>query len=169
MLTIKKPPRLEPETYETVWIGDDAVDAAASDADRWCETGDAAFLVRRPDAEAATIVFRALTDREVSVLPRAEDDLGVHPLWFLETARYGVVSVRGMGLRRRRHAGVVGLSDESLDALSEHRHPIPLALALWSMHASGERPEAAPIECSLAEWLGVQILARTFRGRRRGV
>jgi len=166
VLKIKGPARLEPETYETIWIGDDAVDAAASDADRWCETGDPVYLVLRTDAEAATIAYRPLTDREVSVLPRSEDDLGVHPLWFLEAARYGVISVRGVGLRRRRHSGVVGLSDDSLDALAAHRHPIPLALALWSLHSTGERPASVPIECSLAEWIGVRVLAATFRGRR---
>jgi hypothetical protein len=168
MLKIKAAPRLEPEALETAWIGDDAIDLSASDIDRWCETGDPSVLVARAGGEIARIRYRALTDREVAMLPRSDgDDHGLHPQWFLEAARYGIVSVDGISLRRRRSGGVVGLADASLDMLAAQYAPIPLVLALWAIHGDGPRPDSAErISVSLAEWLGVRVLAETFRARR---
>jgi len=171
----KAAPRLDPEVHETAWVGDDAIDREASDVNGWCETADHTRLKALPGKgdDLSIIRYRGLTDREVALLPRGEEAGSVHPLWFVEAARYGIVSIKGVPLHRRRVGGVSGLSDATMDELMEMRDSLPVVLAsrvLLDDPSEVEAPEAPEnVETALPDWLGVHILGLTFRNRKRNV
>ena len=170
----KAAPKLDPEVHETAWVGDDAIDREASDVNGWCETAEVERLKCKPGKDDLSIIrYRGLTDREVALLPRSDEDGEVHPLWFVEATRYGVVSVKGLPLRRRRVGGVSGLDDATMDDLMKERDKLPVILAMRVLADepdSMERPkEPKSVNTALPDWLGIHILGLTFRNRKRNV
>jgi hypothetical protein len=170
-LTDKAPPRLENDVLTTWWLGDTAVDADASDVDLWCFSGDKKYLEAKPGEAPAEIKFRGLTSRELRMLPKPPQGEMVHPLYFVQAARFGVLSVGGIPVRRIDVGGVMALSDETIDQLDSITAEIPLAQAMGAI--SQEQPtgeeSATCVDVSLAEWLGIHVVARTFRVRGKGI
>jgi len=168
---------LEPRRYETIWIGDDAVDrdASAGALQRWTETGETDGLTMRSGIEPSPITYRALTTREVSQLPLLDGSGGAIVSLCYEAARYGLLAIRGLRLRYARHHGIRGLADASLDLLAEYHAEIPIMLlhARWlrgrgfelEPDPSGPADDAA-MTTDLAQWIGGLVLAATFRSGR---
>ena len=169
-MAIKPTPGLEVSTHETWWWGDDAIDheASAGQLSAWCETGDTSGLILRAGQRPSVVKLKTLTPPEVAQLPALDR---VVPACY-EAARFGLVSVEGLRLRRELRDGIPCLSVEALQSLSTYRAAIPAFRAHYAwMRAYGvditeqEMADAdAPFACDLAQWIGAQVLARTFRG-----
>jgi len=169
----RKAPELAPRTLETLWWGDEAVDREASDLDGWCRTADGSLLITKPGEKASKIVYRALTEREESALPISleGDPRGITARCY-EAARYGLVKISGESLLRRRNEhGLLGLSDATMDDVSEFRAELPLSRAFesWSdalgLENVKREEQAVVMETSLLVWLGIHVIAATFRAR----
>jgi len=169
-MALKKTPPLESTESTTYWWGDDAVDheASAGQLAHWCETGEPDGLVMRAGAKPAAIVLRPLGVREVGALPERAEVLACA----YQACRYGLVSIDGVRLRRMRSKdGLVGIIDVDLDALTLHQASIPGWLAMYAwLRASGfdipaeQQADAGELlRMDLAQWIGAQVLARTFR------
>ena len=168
---------LEPRRYETIWLGDDAVDrdASAGAVPHWAETGETDGLTMRSGIEPSPIVYRALTTRELSQLPLLDGSGGAIVSLCYEATRYGLLSIRGLRLRFAKHHGIRGLADASLDRLAEYHEEIPIMLlhARWlSCRGYELEPDPsgpaddAPMMTDLAQWIGGLVLAATFRAGR---
>lgn len=174
-LKIKRTPdHLEPDhRIETVWPGDEAVDAAGSDLVTWCRSGSTdgrTGLSIRPGSSPSIITWRPLGPRELMLVSEASGS-GSATAYPFEAARYGIVSVSGVDLRRERRGGLLGLSDASLDALAQEVALVPYLVAIEELHRAQGRPAATPAEttliwASIAEVVGVHILTASFRARR---
>ena len=175
-MALRPPPELTPETHETIWWGDDAVDREQSRPrlHHWCETGDTDGLVLVPGSDPSVISYRGLTTREVSQLPALDGSAASVMALAYEAARYGVVGVRGLPLARAQIRGVRGLTDAALDQLSALEADIPVMLAHYAwLRAMGVEMDDMPrdraeelLRTDLAQWIGARVLALTFRARR---
>lgn len=167
-------PEMRGTVYDTVWIGDENADLSASDINKWCATADPEFVKAVEGKKLAKIRYRALTEREEGMLPRGTPDEPKVERMCCEAARYGIVSIDGVALARSRIDRVLGLADSTLDELCEHKEPMPLSLAFrsWSSALGTDESDEPTkdqldhVSVSLPVWLGVHILAATFRARR---
>ncbi|MHC4644080.1 MAG: hypothetical protein ACYTBJ_01165 [Planctomycetota bacterium] len=164
----RKAPSVTADIIDTHWYGDEHIDPDASDVISWCRTAEADLLKPLPDKKLTLVRYRALTEREHSQLP-LEDGTGQALMArCYEACRYGLVSIEGEKLVRRKFpSGVVGLSDSTLDSLSDIRADIPFGVAIHQIYeAMGiklDDPDTTARETSLPIWLGGQILSATFR------
>jgi hypothetical protein len=122
----------DPQVRTTAWVGDEDADLDASDVEEWCASANPEALVSRPRGKLTRIRYRALTERELMALgPPTGDDLLV---WFVEAARYGLVSIDGEDLGRVSRKGLRQIDQKSTDDLCDIKAEIPLdaAIAQWS-------------------------------------
>lgn len=169
----KRPaPDLLSTRIDAHWWGDEAVDEAASDIRLWNRSGGTQGLVFRPGVEPVQIRYRGLTDPELYTIPiGATNEESVAR--FYEAAKIGLISVRGEDLRRIRVNGALRLTDESLVALCDVKAAVPFNETLCVLQEAqgapvemSEQARAALVEVSLPVWVGVHILAASFRARR---
>ena len=162
--------------YETVWIGDTAVDREATDVEQWLTTGEGYVLL--PQQKPSIIRYRGLTDREfLNVQTDSQDYLGN---MVTEIARYGVKSIEGQSLRKEKRGGIPCLTDDSLDALAAITEELPLGrhlnhlfrvtfellekrLGVELLSQIPEHDESEIGEVSLVSWLAALVAARSFR------
>jgi hypothetical protein len=162
-------PQLRSRILETAWWGDDALDQDASDLNEWCRTADIECLKPKAGERLDVIKYRGLSSTEQAQVPNAtEFDSGLFLAQCYQAVRYGLISITGFRLDRSRSRGLRGLTQASLDQLSDADffEKIPLGLAIRELY--GTEDDGAPIEdipTSLAVWLGVHILRETFRPR----
>lgn len=169
-MLVKPPPRqLEPEVVESVWPGDDAVDLSASDLVTWCREGGSAGLVMKPGKTPTVIRYRPLS---VQALNRVMSVWVGKEIGYLYTAfRHGLLGIKGERLSWERFGDVRGLSDSSLEELSEFKCELPVdVLSEALIRASTQQPPEREVSLELSptplpEALGYQILALTFRRR----
>ena len=168
----RRAPNLGPTQIDTLWFGDEAVDQKSSDLDNWCRTADPAHLVMKDGEKPVKIVFRPLTEREESALPITNegDPRGITARCY-EAARYGLMRVAGENLLRRRNEhGLMGLTDAVMDELTDIRADIPLGYAFdsWNdaLGIEGNRKDRPlNVDSSLVIWVGIHVIAATFRAK----
>lgn len=173
---------LQPKVLETAWLGDKAFDQERSNAAEWARTADLSFLAAREGLQPAILRYRALRDAEMQMMPSARDGEPFHPLWFREACRYGLVGITDPEdeIQLDRHRDSVGLwrvSDTQMDELDTCRARLPWGYALLALRDAKEDaqeeidPEAmealkgAALEVTLPHWVGLHVLAATFRAR----
>jgi len=180
MAKVRRTPRqLErPGPIEIVWPGPDldgnqAVDIGASDLIRWCRScGQEGLVMADDEVEPITVTIRPLGRRAMRIVSE-RNKAESHSSYLFEAARFGIVRVSGLELRRQRDGGVVGLTDEALDLLADELEAdIPFGAAIDELvHIRDGKPrkeaEYVPIPSDLAEVMGVHVLAATFRASRR--
>ena len=167
------PRALGDQRLDAVWPGDSAVDIDQSDVHQWARHGGTAGLVLIPGEEPDLIVYRPLSDQGLSHVVTAM--LAGSPNSYDEACRYGLVSIRGMRLRRGRpHGDIQGLEDETLAELGEIVCDLPFFEMIDEVQKSqggapitSEEASQDLIPTSLPKAIGALILAATFRRRRR--
>jgi hypothetical protein len=163
MLSDVKVESLSPEIYEAMWIGDPAVDRESTDIPHWIETGEGCVV--RPRETPSIIKWRGLNARELrNVSATSYGQYLVNKP--AELARYGIVSIKGEGLRYDRYGGVRGLSDETIDRLDNYVETLPSHILYRKFYKlmgyDVELPEREePV--SLLDWVGCLIASKTFR------
>jgi hypothetical protein len=167
----KEAPPLKAVIHETRWPGDDAIDVEASDLEAWSRTGDIDALVVRQGMTPAKIRYRGLTELEMSQVPWGET--GQSTMAFMQACRYGLMSITEETLTRNARHGISGLSTNTLEDLINAVAEIPLGPALKTLYEavgiSDDSLTNRTMEVSLPMWLGVHILATTFRARREDI
>lgn len=173
MLTIKPPPPLEDTRLTTLWIGDPAIDVEDSDIDRWCETGDPDYLTARPGEKASAITYRRLSELELGALPSGGGQGGFERR-MIAAACYGLVSIDGLKLQHEIKDELYRVAFTQLASFHEEwRATIPLwrpGNVMFQVERGVDLVDPSKgreEESSLPVWLGVQILARSFRFRGR--
>jgi len=171
VLKIDEALNLAPEPETTIWVGDPAVDREKSDVARWAETADKGALIVRPGEQATGIKFRALDEIELGALRSIDES--EHR--FIAAAAMGLVEIKGVELRFSSVPiiGVRYVCSEQMRLLElgqRARFVLGPALNRWSAAELGReilKGKALEAEDSvgLMTWLGVQILARSFRRR----
>jgi hypothetical protein len=153
---------IESTVKETVWIMDPAVDLEATDIREWYDTGEGYVLKR--GQEASVIRYRSLDPRQqreagaqaydLNQLAKQNiEDLDKHALAG-ECARFGVVSIKGIDLKRRRYHGITGLRDDAM---------VKLARLTFDNKKDLGGVEGLPSNTSLQDWIGGLIALNTFR------
>jgi len=168
-LNLRETPRcLQSDPVGEVWPGDPAVDLAASDLVAWCAEGGQAGLVLRTDETPTVIRWTPLTPQAYSAvkLVAGRDPAG----YVVEAAARGVLPSPADGLVRE--SGIPRLTEGSLARLGERVIDLPIHAAYDALAVAEGRAPGDPslreemVEASLAELLGLHILAATFRIRR---
>jgi len=175
----RKPRQLErPEPLEIIWPGPDlegnqAVDIAASDLIRWCRScGQEGLVMASDEVDPITVTIKPLGRRAMGIVSE-RNKAESYSSYLFEAARFGIVRVSGLDLRKQRNGGVVGLTDEALDLLADEiEADIPSEAAIDELfHVRDGKPrkedEYVPIPSDLAEVMGVHVLVATFRASRR--
>lgn len=160
----------EPE--RTYWLGDSAIDRTASNIAIWAETASADALVIKPKEEPSLIKFRPLCEMEVNLLPDFETPRQLSNRFF-EAARFGIVELEGVTLRKGSRKGRPLIGQAQADAINAaFRVKMPFWRALnqwvdvWIGNDEAKQGEGNDEEdVGLLVWLGCQILVRSFPGR----
>lgn len=165
--------QLKAEPIDTVWPGDSAVDLEASDLMAWCKAGGMEGLVIKPGEEPTVFKLRALSDRAYRHVATM---LGTAPELVADEAfRFGLLGIsdKTLPIIPTTIVGMRAVSDATLDVLGEFSMDLYEDL-LDNQWVSATRDDAEDLEdagdvrpVSLPRALGVQILAATFRARRR--
>lgn len=176
-MTLKKrqAPKLVTTPVETCWIDDDAIDADASDAKKWATTGTMDGVVTLAGQKPGRIRYRALTEPELDVLPPDGGDEALLAR-FYAAAAVGLVSVEGEHIDRERRSNAWRITDSCVSRLCEYHAPIHWNAVLHAYFASigvdiplDEKDAERRADVSLPAWVGVHVLAASFRARRGAV
>ena len=165
MLEIKEAPPLDADQATTFWIGDPAIDQAASDVARYAATGDVGALVVRPGQTPARVVWRPLDEWERGAIP----DGATLTMRCVEAASMGLVSVEGYRLTRFHERGSVAgrIPMNQLRALRGQLATFQIGITFDDLFKAEGRETNPRLrdevgEVSLPEWFGALILAHSF-------